>query len=592
MTVFADSLFSTPITQDDLEPTAGERVRATVADTFSSLVGPSLLRMGELDEARKWGGGAYGEITPEQARAAVDERGLGEHLKIEDRNYNPLELGILVKRKEAELRRQYVLQRAGGGFARGSERLLLSLGTSLLDPLTIATAFVPVVGEAKYAALLERAGASALRRAGVRGTVGALEGSVGQALVEPIVYSAKQQEQADYTLYDSLSNIAFGGVFGGGLHAVGGAAVEYRAGRRAAAVTQATDALATRLSELEQAGKIPPVGTRESGLPDPYLDRAKAVLRELRDARTVDTNSPTAVSDFIGAKARSLSQFIRETGGINDVGGELSARDVTAKRAPGLIRKDNMGAASVDAVRQRVFDEGYFPGKRDYNEISDSELFDAIAEDLFTQKRYTMDVEQRLGETYAAADLRNRLAMHGIHDGMSASEVAVALRDFEETTRPTSDGGATPENAAEWERMAADMARRAAPETREAALRGAVAQDLMGEPINVEPAFELDATTRTKPIDETLRELQTPRQPVQEAPPEVVEAADAPVIEEQIADLEQSLKDLEAELKAAGEELPAELRAEIDEASALAQESEAFSEAARMLAACAMRSIA
>lgn len=591
MTVFADSLFSTPITQDDLEPTAGERVRATVADTFSSLVGPSLLRMGELDEARKWGGGAYGEITPEQARAAVDERGLGEHLKIEDRNYNPLELGILVKRKEAELRRQYVLQRAGGGFARGSERLLLSLGTSLLDPLTIATAFVPVVGEARYAGMLERAGASFAKRAAVRGTVGALEGSVGQALVEPIVYSAKQQEQADYTLYDSLANIAFGGVFGGGLHAVGGAVGDFRAGRRTRLIERATETLQNRLQELEQAGAIPP--RADTSVPDPYFDRAKALLSEIRSARTVDTNDPASVEKLLGYRPKSLSQFIRETGGINDNGGELSARDVTSKRAPGLIRKDNMGAASVDAVRERVFEEGYFPGKRDYNEISDSELFDAIAEDLFVEKRWTSGVEDQLMPARQAGQFVDEMASYGFRADMSPSEIATALRDLDEVMRPTEAPNSGADDFAEYERMMASRrASEASPQTRQAALHGAVAQDLMGEPINVEPAFELDATTRTKPIDETLRELQTPRRPVQETPPEVVEAADAPVIEEQIADLEQSLKDLEAELKAAGEELPAELRAEIDEANALASESEAFSEAARMLAACAMRSIA
>ena len=210
------------------------------------------------------------------------------------------------------------------------------------------------------------------------------------------------------------------------------------------------------------------------------------------------------------------------------------------------------------------------------------------------------EIDQQLAARRADADpLPEQVdpVSAGPFDAQKAEIKARDIRNLEDRSATAAEEIRTLQNLADrWRgdalRSAQGRAAAASPQTREAALRGAVAQDLMGEPINVEPAFELDATTRTKPIDETLRELQTPRRPVQETPPEVVEAADAPVIEEQIADLEQSLKDLEAELKAAGEELPAELRAEIDEANALASESEAFSEAARMLAACAMRSIA
>jgi hypothetical protein len=47
---------------------------------------------------------------------------------------------------------------------------------------------------------------------------GVTEGAVGAALVEPLVYSAAKRVQADYGAADSLLNIAFGSILGGGLH--------------------------------------------------------------------------------------------------------------------------------------------------------------------------------------------------------------------------------------------------------------------------------------------------------------------------------------------------------------------------------------
>ena len=47
---------------------------------------------------------------------------------------------------------------------------------------------------------------------------GAIEGLVGIAAVEPLVYTAATREQSDYDLVDSLIAVTFGGVLGGGLH--------------------------------------------------------------------------------------------------------------------------------------------------------------------------------------------------------------------------------------------------------------------------------------------------------------------------------------------------------------------------------------
>ena len=590
MSIFTEGTFNDPITQDDLEPTAPERIRATVMETYTSLLGPSAYRWGELDEARKWGGMAFQEYDKAGAQQWIDGQGLTGHLHVEDRTYNQLELSILARRKQAELRRQYILERADGGVARGAERLLLSLVTSLADPPTIATGLVPVVGEAKYASLLQRAGSSVLRRAAVRAGVGAVEGTVGQAIVEPIVYGAHQAEQADYTLYDSLANIAFGGVFGGGLHAVGGGVIDYRTGRREARVAAAGDALRARLAELAKAqGTTPDTGIRSADIPDPYFDQARALEIELKRVPDVDPQNPASVSALVGRRVQSLAQFVRESGGINDVGGELAARDVTAKRAPGLIRKDATGAASVDAVRQRLFDAGYFPGRSSYNEISDSEIFDAIAEDLFQRKRYPVDVEERLLSVRDREDFLGQLEQWGIRPGMSGAEIAARLHDMDAATRVGDPPESTGDVDAEYQRVAAQRADSAAPETRESALRAVVAQDLAGDPLNVEPLFELDPATRTRPVEETLDSLRRPPQEPQPEPVPAVDAAELSAVEQQIADLDEMVRDLEADLKASGVELPEDLRADLEAAREIKEQAGLAAETARMLAACAMR---
>lgn len=124
--------------------------------------------------------------------------------------------------KREELQRQDVFRRAQGGGLEWTARIGVGLAASLLDPLNIASAFIPVVGPARYAKWLAGA-AGPGGRAGIRAGVGAAEGAVGAALIEPIVIGQMSAEQSDYTMADSLLNVAFGTVLGGGLHAGFGA---------------------------------------------------------------------------------------------------------------------------------------------------------------------------------------------------------------------------------------------------------------------------------------------------------------------------------------------------------------------------------
>lgn len=96
------------------------------------------------------------------------------------------------------------------------------LAGSIVDPSNVALSFIPVVGEARYASLLSKAGTNIFARAGVRAGVGAVEGLTGAALAEPTIYLGQQRWRNDYDAYDSMLNIAGGAVFGGLLHAGAG----------------------------------------------------------------------------------------------------------------------------------------------------------------------------------------------------------------------------------------------------------------------------------------------------------------------------------------------------------------------------------
>jgi hypothetical protein len=187
-------------------------------------------------------------LGAEAARARIKDEGLD--LKVPDAGIPQGALDILIKRKKEENQRKATFARGPSDLWSQAAQFGVGVGVSLLDPLNVASAFIPIVGPARYSAALAQAG-SAMGRAGVRARFGAIEGAAGAAIVEPIVYGAAQHEQADYGLSDSLLNLAFGTVLGGGLHTGLGAAGDALARRRSIYEARAVDDGLPRI--LEQA---------------------------------------------------------------------------------------------------------------------------------------------------------------------------------------------------------------------------------------------------------------------------------------------------------------------------------------------------
>ena len=121
---------------------------------------------------------------------------------------------LLAERHDERLDFQVTLRRSRGGFGLGAAQFGVALAGSVLDPLNVASAFIPTVGLARGATVASRLG-----RKGNRFTTGMMDGAIGAAVVEPLVIGAAAAEQdREYGLMDSFLNVALGSALGGGLH--------------------------------------------------------------------------------------------------------------------------------------------------------------------------------------------------------------------------------------------------------------------------------------------------------------------------------------------------------------------------------------
>lgn len=163
------------------------------------------------------------QVKPRLPAADVEQRAKEAGVKIDvpEGGLSSEALDVLIERKKRQRVLADTINRSPTGV-RSVAGVGASLAAGLLDPLNIGLAFVPVVGEARYATMLAKA-ATPLGRAGVRAGVGAAEGALGIAAFEPFNYQMHRTLQDDYSAMDSLMNIAFGSILGGGLHVAGGA---------------------------------------------------------------------------------------------------------------------------------------------------------------------------------------------------------------------------------------------------------------------------------------------------------------------------------------------------------------------------------
>lgn len=122
---------------------------------------------------------------------------------------------LLAERRDRRDTINLSLSRSRGGAGLLAAQFGVGLAGSFLDPLNVASAFIPSLGAAKLGIMMQRHG-----KTGGRFVAGARDGFIGAAVLEPIVAGqAYLENDRDYTAMDSFLNLTFGTVMGGGLHA-------------------------------------------------------------------------------------------------------------------------------------------------------------------------------------------------------------------------------------------------------------------------------------------------------------------------------------------------------------------------------------
>ena len=192
---------------DIFKTSLGETLSTTAADAWKYNPTSSIWRLAELEYNR----------NKDDDEPLINRRILNEKYKDiglffeEDEKQSTVD--ILVERKEEENERRSIINRGPQGLPVGAAKLVTSFVASAADPINLAAAFIPFVGQSNFTRLVARYGFTRARL-----TKGAIEGTLGTALFEPIVYTAAQREQSDYDLLDSFIAVSFGTILGGGLH--------------------------------------------------------------------------------------------------------------------------------------------------------------------------------------------------------------------------------------------------------------------------------------------------------------------------------------------------------------------------------------
>lgn len=351
----------------ELPARRSEVLTETFAQAYEENPIAAVSRMLELREDERTGP----RLNAEQARARLKEAGLEGAIEVDDNGITEAALATLMERKRIERRRQEIFATSEGGLGQGAARLGVAALTSMADPISAFLNFVPVAGQARYARMLSNAKGIA-GRTGVRLGVGAAEGAAGAAIVEPLIYAMRTQEQADYDAVDSLLNVALGGLVGSGLHTTVGSVAEIFARQRTSGspgTPQEPRNLPERIDQLpkqqqEQLVRTAVAQAVAEGRVDvaPMLDAAERRLVEAEinarlDAEEQRLRAVTEASDAdrlsrtYGDIDQALQRAIRTRDEAAAVLSADEARQV-AEEAQRLARADPSNRYAQDRARE------------------------------------------------------------------------------------------------------------------------------------------------------------------------------------------------------------------------------------------------
>ena len=362
------------------------------------------------------------------------------------------EARLIAEGKKEEMMRNAIISRSPTGFVPSVAKFgggMLAIAT---DPVEVATMFIPFVGQAGRARSIARFG-----RVGGRARVGAIEGTAGALLTEPLYYGLSRDQQLDYTMGEALLNVGAGLFLGGGIGTVAGMLA--RADVDAEAVVRASEPEAPVRTDVVPI-ELPPRMTEAEAMAK--ADRVVKQTREMYGITGGRVTYETAVRQFVTdqginvamvlpkavARPQTLSEYIRARGGINDQDptfrGELKNLGIEG-RAGYINSKGNMvngisntkTDTNLDDAAEMAFEAGFLP------ERSTNALIDALSEESrgnFTFARQDME-KAEAWRAYSAskddfeaelsrrADIRAELEEQGARD-ITDEEIALISQEM------------------------------------------------------------------------------------------------------------------------------------------------------------------
>jgi len=468
-------------TLQDFEPSFGTKLNATINEAWAESYGPVL-----ADWAKKKA--ATGpKLSAEDATSLIDESGFKLNIKPKDNEYSESELQVILSRQRELTIAKDVRDRTPwdwGSPVRG----VAMFGAGIVDPINLATAFVPWTKMVGGLRVLEaaRVSSSAATRFGGRAGLGAIEGGISTAVLEPFYAGMRQELADDYGAVDSIANIAFGTAFGGGVLGIGGAGVD--------AFKRAT-------------GRALP-SDRFAGMSVNEISQTQALEAEFKTARsqfeTVDEFTQSDIATQLEAKLSQSPASVRRALGLEEpeappVGAD--GRRQTSRTATVIDTDDGMlvrndggslntrvsdGTMSISFVdvdpslRGRGFATALY--ERAINEGLDRGLAVQSSNVVTNSALRVYSSLERLGFAISRAENLEQVApSEQFPDG------GVATTDGSPViTVERGEGYVKPAD------RAIDVIDRIDPETREAAFRAGIAQMMDGRDLSIDTIINTD----------------------------------------------------------------------------------------------------
>ncbi|MDP2073340.1 hypothetical protein [Hydrogenophaga sp.] len=458
-------------TLQDFEPSWASKMNASVREAWLESYGPVALDYAIPKIAQFLGDDTSAKLSAAEAGDKIKQSGVKWTKPLADGQYTRTQLDIMLERQR-ELQAVKDIRERTPWDLSSPLRGAAMFGAGIADPINLATAFVPWTKLIPAAAGLRAAtvGGSFVARTGARAAVGALDGGISTAALEPFYSFARDGLGDDYDALDSLANIAFGTAFGGGIHAIGGAGTDaFRALRSRRAVTSTPESSSARAGMPDV---VEPAPAAFDGIP----------VREGQAAGATPGRAPELTSRVFEEPGAVL---VAEAAGARATGTMVDGRlrlDLDA--IPPEMVEDGTAAALVERLVDEATERGFEINAEVFGGTESAALLQALEKRGFAIRR----------EDDASAVV-------GVQ-GPSSSQISGGFPDRASLVIWRAPGQTKPAPTA------ARTISQVEPETREAALRSAVSQAASGREIDVDAIVGLDPAVGSATRSDALRAIE------------------------------------------------------------------------------------